>query len=62
MNVLRKICLQEENQEFVCTALDVQIYEALVAVLVLEDVQVRGKLLYINRRLIILLCNRQFPC
>ena len=44
MNVLRKICLQEENQEFVCTALDVQIYEALVAVLVLEDVQVRGKL------------------
>lgn len=40
MNVLRKICLQEENQEFVCTALDVQTYEALVTVLVLEDVQV----------------------
>lgn len=43
MNVLRKICLQEENQEFVCAALDVEIYEALVAVLILEDVQVNQR-------------------
>ena len=43
MNVLRKICLQEDNQEFVCAALDVEIYEALVAVLILEDVQVNRR-------------------
>ena len=43
MNVLRKICLQEHNQEFVCAALDVEIYEALVAVLILEDVQVNRR-------------------
>ena len=40
MNILRKICLQEVNHEFVCTAVDVQIFEALITVLILEDVQV----------------------
>ncbi len=32
--------MQEENQEFICSALDVQSYEALVTVLILSDVQV----------------------
>jgi hypothetical protein len=34
------MCAQEENQEFICSALDIQSYQALVAVLILDDVQV----------------------
>ena len=40
MNILKKVCLQEENQDLVCTALDVETYEALITVLIVDDVQV----------------------
>lgn len=39
MNILKKICIVEENQDSVCKALDIAVYEALVKVLILEDVQ-----------------------
>lgn len=48
MNVLRKVCLQEENVEFLFAALDVHTYEALVAVLILNDVQVLRHYVYLQ--------------
>ncbi|CAB3978235.1 AT-rich interactive domain-containing 2, partial [Paramuricea clavata] len=59
MNILKKVCLQEENQDFVCTALDVETYEALITVLIVDDVQL---LIPSLETLYQLTCLGQVPC